>query len=147
MYARTKSQEVAVMSVIEWQPAFSVLVVRFDEQHKKLFNLINELHSAMQRGEGQVVLGGVFQSLADYTKTHFADEERMMEANGYPDILRHKAAHEYLIGRIMELQKEFIEGNGVLSVAVLHFLRDWLTTHIQGEDKKYGRFFNAKGLF
>jgi len=135
------------MSAIEWQPAFSVLVSRFDEQHKKLFNLINELHSAMQIGEGQVILGNIFSSLADYTKTHFADEERMMEANGYPDIFRHKAAHEYLIGRVLELKKEFVEGNGVLSISVLNFLRDWLTTHIQGEDKKYGTFFNDKGIY
>lgn len=96
---------------------------------------------------GRLFWGGVFQSLVDYTETHFADEERMMEANGYPDILRHKAAHKYLICRVIELKKEFLEGNGVLSVSVLNFLRDWLTTHIQGEDKKYGIFFNNKGIF
>jgi hemerythrin len=135
------------MSVIEWQPAFSVLVSRFDEQHKGLINLINDLHSAMQKGEGQVILGNIFNSLADYTKNHFADEERMMEANGYPDSSRHKATHEHLILRVVELQKEFVAGNNVMSVSVLHFLRDWLTTHIQGEDKMYGRFFNDKGIF
>ncbi|MDD5285048.1 MAG: bacteriohemerythrin [Desulfuromonadaceae bacterium] len=135
------------MSVIEWQPAFSVLVSRFDEQHKGLINLINDLHSAMQRGEGQVILGNIFNSLVDYTKNHFADEERLMEANGYPDISRQKNSHDLLLKRVVELQGEFVKGNSVLSVTVLNFLRDWLTNHIQGEDKMYGRFFNDRGIF
>ena len=135
------------MAVIEWQPAFSVLVSKFDEQHKGLITLINDLHSAMQRGEGQIILGDIFNSLGDYTKNHFADEERMMQANAYPDISRHMAAHEHLLNRVIELQKEFVAGNSVLSVNVINFLRDWLTTHIQGEDKMYGSFFNSKGIF
>ena len=135
------------MPIIEWQPAFSVLVSRFDEQHKGLINLINDLHLAMQKGEGQVILGNIFSSLADYTKDHFADEERMMEANGYPEFSGHKSAHEHLLCRVVELQKEFVVGNSVLSVNVLNFLRDWLTTHIQGEDKKYGQYFNNRGSY
>lgn len=135
------------MLVIEWQPDFSVQVSRFDEQHKGLINLINELHSAMKKGEGQVVLGNIFNSLARYTKNHFADEERMMEANGYHDISKHKSAHEYLLKRVTELQNEFVAGNSIMSIKVLNFLREWLITHIQGEDKMYGRFFNGKGIF
>jgi hemerythrin len=135
------------MPVIEWQPDFSVRVSRFDEQHKGLINLINDLHSAMQKGEGQIILGNIFDSLADYTKNHFADEEGMMEANAYPDRSSHKIAHEHLIGRVTELQREFVTGNSLLSINVLQFLRDWLTFHIQHEDKMYGRFFNNKGIF
>lgn len=135
------------MSVIEWHPAFSVLVSRFDDQHKGLIKLINDLHSAMQRGEGHTIMGNIFSSLADYTKNHFADEERMMEASAYPDTSRHKAAHEHLILRVNELQDSFIKGNSVISITVINFLRDWLTNHIQCEDKLYGSFFNDKGIF
>jgi len=135
------------MPAIEWQPAFSVQVARYDEQHSKLIDLINDLHSAMTRGEGQIILGNIFQSLADYTKIHFADEEKMMETHGYPGISRHKDAHQHLLGRVTELKKEFVAGNSVMSVNVLNFLKDWLTTHIQGEDKLYGRFYNDKGIF
>jgi hemerythrin len=29
---------------------------------------------------------------------------------------------------------------------VLNFLKGWLVKHIQGTDKKYGPFLNAKGV-
>lgn len=135
------------MSIIEWQTSYSVSVSRFDEQHKQIIKLINVLHSAMKKGDGQVILGEIFYSLADYTKNHFAEEERMMEANGYSDISRHKTAHDHLLNKVKELQEEFIQGNGTLSIEVLNFLKDWLVTHIQGEDRKYGSFFNIKGIY
>lgn len=134
------------MSIIEWHPAYSVQVSKFDEQHKILIKLINDLHAAMKEGEGHGMLGEIFQSLADYTKNHFADEERMMETNTYSDLSRHKTAHDHLLKRVRELQNEFVEGNGIISISVLNFLKDWLITHIQGEDKKYGRFFNDRGI-
>jgi hemerythrin len=28
----------------------------------------------------------------------------------------------------------------------MEFLREWLKTHIAGSDKKYGPYFNSKGL-
>ena len=33
-----------------------------------------------------------------------------------------------------------------LSLQVMNFLKDWLLKHIQGSDKKYAPFLNAKGV-
>jgi hemerythrin len=131
---------------MQWSPAFSVNVKKFDDQHKKLVELVNQLHDAMKAGEGNTMLGVVLQSLISYTGTHFADEEKMMQANAYPDLARHKAAHENLVKQVLELQKKAQAGGGVITLTVMNFLKDWLVTHIQGEDKKYGHYFNAKGI-
>ena len=93
------------MALMEWSPAFSVKVKKFDDQHKKLVDLVNQLHDAMKAGEGNTMLGVVFQSLVAYTGSHFADEEKMMQANGYPDYAKHKAAHENLVKQVLDLQK------------------------------------------
>ena len=134
------------MAIMEWSPAFSVKVKKFDDQHKKLVDLVNQLHDAMKSGQGNAALGLVLQSLISYTATHFKDEEQVMQANGYPELAKHKSEHEKLVKQVLELQKKFQEGGSVLTMTVMSFLKDWLVTHIQGEDKKYGVFLNAKGI-
>lgn len=135
-----------VMALMEWSPAFSVKVKKFDDQHKKLVDLVNQLYDAMKAGEGNTMLGVVLQSLIAYTGSHFADEEKLMQANGYPEYTKHKALHENLVKQVLDLQKKSQAGGGVLTISVMNFLKDWLINHIQGEDKKYGQYFNAKGI-
>ncbi len=135
------------MSTIEWQPAYDVQVSRFDEQHKKLFQLMSDLHNAMKEGEGQIKLAEIFNALTAYTTTHFSDEISLMESMNYPGTAEHKAQHDNLIMQVGELNKKFVKGDGVVSIEVLNFLKNWLVTHIQHEDKKYGLFFNSKGIY
>ena len=33
-----------------------------------------------------------------------------------------------------------------ISIEVMNFLKDWLSNHILGSDKRYGPFLNGKGL-
>jgi hemerythrin len=134
------------MALMEWNPTLSVKVKKFDDQHKKLVDLINQLHDAMKAGEGNAMLGVVLQSLISYTATHFAEEEKVMQANGFPEFAAHKAAHDALVKQVLELQKKFQSGSAALSMSVMSFLKDWVVTHIQGTDKKYGVYLNAKGI-
>ncbi len=134
------------MAIMEWNPTFSVKIKKFDDQHKKLVELLNQLHDAMKAGQGNAMLGPVLQSLINYTATHFKDEEQVMQANGYPELAAHKAEHEKLVKQVLDLQKQFQSGSSVLTLTVMSFLKDWLVKHIQGMDKKYGVFLNAKGI-
>jgi len=63
-------------------------------------------------------------------------------------LARHKSEHEKLVKQVIDLQAKFQAQamGGVLTMTVMSFLKDWLVTHIQGEDKKYGVFLNAKGI-
>jgi hemerythrin len=135
------------MALIEWNPAFSVKVKKFDDQHKKLVDLINQLHDAMKEGKGNTVLGIILQSLTDYTVIHFGDEIKLMQENGYPEIARHKAEHDKFVLQVQDLHQKFQSDSGsLLSFKTLIILTDWLVEHIQGEDKKYSPFLNAKGI-
>jgi hemerythrin len=134
------------MAIMEWSPTFSVKIKKFDDQHKKLVDLVNQLHDAMKAGQGNAMLGVVLQSLISYTATHFKEEEQIMQTHAYPDLARHKSEHEKLVKQVLDLQKKFQAGGGVLTMTVMSFLKEWLITHIQGEDKKYGVFLNGKGI-
>ncbi|MDD2851877.1 MAG: bacteriohemerythrin [Desulfuromonadaceae bacterium] len=134
------------MAIIEWSPAYSVKVKKFDDQHKKLVDMINQLYDAMKSGQGSTMIGAVLQSLITYTGTHFADEIKLMQANGYPELAKHQAEHDKFVKQVVDFQKKFQDGSAMLTMSVLSFLKDWLVKHIQGEDKKYGPFLNAKGI-
>ena len=45
------------MSLIKWNNSYSVNVTKIDQEHKKLFTMINELTDAMKAGQSKDVLG------------------------------------------------------------------------------------------
>ena len=136
------------MPLIEWSPVFNVNVKKSDDQHKKLVELINQLHDSMKAGQANASLGNILQSLITYTATHFKEEEQMLQLNGYPDLVKHKAIHAEFVKKVIEIQKKFQESasGAVLSMGILSFLKEWLMGHIKVEDKKYGVFLNDKGI-
>ncbi len=134
------------MLLFEWNDNYSVNVKEFDNQHKKLIDLINELFEAMKSGRGKIILEKVFLDLIEYTKVHFSAEEKLMNQYDYPDKTVHINAHNELTGKVIELQTEFKNGKIFISIDTMNFLKDWLTKHILGMDKNYSSFFNSKGI-
>lgn len=134
------------MALIVWNDKLSVQVRQFDDEHKQLIEMVNKLHDAMKEGKGKQVVGDVLEGLINYTKKHFAAEELVMKANSYPDYEKHKKEHNQLTMTVLDLQKGYAAGNAPLSQSVMGFLKDWLTSHIQGVDKGYGPFLNGKGV-
>ncbi|CAG1000592.1 Bacteriohemerythrin [Methylophilaceae bacterium] len=131
------------MALFEWKSEFSVSVTKFDDHHKKLINLINELHEAMLKGKQHSVIGKILNALADYTKYHFAEEEKLMVAYKYPGLVEHRAQHDAFVEKVADCIKKYEEGKLAISLEVMNFLRDWLKGHILSTDKKYTAFFAA----
>ena len=134
------------MALITWNDNYSVKIKQFDDQHKKLIDMLNELHDAMKVGKGKEVLEKILAGLIQYTGTHFANEERLMKLHNYPGYEQHKKEHNLLALQVNDVQTQYREGNAVLSQAVMTFLKDWLQNHIQGSDKNYAPFLNSKGV-
>lgn len=132
------------MALFEWKGEFSVSVPKFDDHHKKLINLINELHEAMLKGKQQGVIGKILNSLADYTKYHFAEEEKLMVAYKYPGLVEHRAQHDAFVDKVRDCITKYETGKLAISLEVMNFLRDWLKGHILQTDKKYTAFFAEK---
>lgn len=134
------------MPLFQWTESISVSVKELDKQHQKLFDMINSLYEAMKTGKGRDVLGGIFESLLDYTSVHFKNEEVLFDQYNYPDKANHKAAHKAFIEKVTGLYSKFKGGDTLVSVDVLNLLKDWLVEHIMKIDKNYSNFFNEKGL-
>jgi hemerythrin len=126
------------MSLIEWNNAlYSVQINEFDNDHKKLLQFINDLHTSMLKGQGKEKLSQILVELKAYTQYHFTAEEKQMAAAGYPDLEQHKKYHSDLIKQLSELIKDFEYGKREASIETFRFLKEWLFNHIQVADKKY----------
>lgn len=126
------------MALMEWSEAFSVGVASIDEQHKKLINMLNALQFAVEQGQEGEVLHEIFEGLVLYTQKHFSFEEQLLDEHGYAQAEEHKREHKVLKDQVMILQQRFEAGEGMLSDALLEFLRQWLSDHIQGADRDLG---------
>ncbi len=132
--------------MFEWSEKYSVGIREIDEQHKKLIGMIAQLHEAMRQGKGKQVLGDVLGNLIQYTRSHFAAEERIMKANGYPDYELHKAKHEKMTNNVANIYKDYQDGKASITMEVMSFLETWLSKHILGTDMQYSPFLKGKGL-
>jgi len=134
------------MALFEWDETFSVNVVEIDQQHRKLVEMVNELHDAMGAGKSKEILGKIIKGLSNYAKIHFATEEKYFDQFGYPDADSHKDEHANFAQKVAEFKEGFDAGRLGLSIEVMRFLSTWLKSHIKDVDKKYGPFFNENGL-
>ncbi|WP_283149045.1 bacteriohemerythrin [Silvimonas soli] len=130
--------------LVQWHEGLSVGIQEIDEQHKVLVNLLNELHVAIHQHHGRAASIATLERLADYTKIHFTVEESLMRILGYPDYENHKQHHEVLISDLESFQQRVAAGDAI-TFELLHFLRNWLTHHIQEGDQRYSSFFLQRG--
>jgi methyl-accepting chemotaxis protein len=132
-------------TIIRWNDRMSVHVRQFDEQHKKLVAMVQQLNDAMRNGEGQKVIGDILSGLAEYTVSHFAQEEKFMQQHNYPEYAEHKKIHDALLKQVGETIVAFENGRAV-PAAIMAFLSDWLLNHIMKVDRKYGEFALKKKI-
>lgn len=135
------------MVLVNWNEIYSVNIAEVDNQHKKLIELLNNLHEAMMTGKGRDIMSKTLSDLVNYTVSHFATEEKLFDQYDYPETEMHKQQHLDLVEQVGTLQKKFESGEKVLTIDVMNFLRDWLYDHIVGYDKKFGPYLNNKGVY
>lgn len=134
------------MAIVTWTDSLSVGVKSIDDQHTVLFNAINDLHAAMMKGQGRTKVGELLCTLLVYTRSHFSEEEAIMEKFGYPGLATHCIEHRKLTKQVEEYIDRYQQGDLTLSLDLAGFLSDWLKNHIQSTDKSYRPWLNEHGV-
>lgn len=136
------------MAFMEWSDKFSVGIAVFDDEHKKLIAILNDLHHAVTAGTDRIELQRICDALVDYTIFHFRHEEEYFAEWDFPETKDHVAMHDELRRQVFEYRNQIRSAQSTeLAFQLLKFVRGWLERHILGEDKKYGRFLLSKGLY
>jgi hemerythrin len=130
------------MTLITWDPTFSVDNAQMDAQHQKLFDLINEIHDAQASGKTQQGISIGLAGLSRYAMEHFESEELLMEKNNYPELEVQRREHAVFIEKVVDLQHQYLNGQLVQVEGMLEFLKNWLVSHILINDQKYKSYLH-----
>ncbi|OHC64556.1 MAG: hypothetical protein A2045_06180 [Rhodocyclales bacterium GWA2_65_20] len=133
------------MPTFEWRNIFSVGHEDIDRQHQQLFAIANELYDAVRERSDVSAesLENALKKLCAYTRQHFEEEERLLQAARYPDFDRHKKSHDLLLGKVEEFEARFRSGEAEIATELLPFLvGEWLSHHIAFEDMQYAPYLN-----
>src|SRR5512133_389950 len=97
------------MSFMEWNERYSVGVAVFDDEHKKLIAIINELYEAITVGADKLALQRISDKLVEYTLMHFRHEETYFDDWSYPQAAAHTAYHAKLRQQVFEYRRKILE--------------------------------------
>ena len=129
----------------EWQPEYSVGIGILDTQRQRIFELLRESRKAIDQRRQRSVPLSLMNEAIDSTLLHFAAEEVLMQAFGYPEALPHQLEHERLSRVLIEFQQQFVTGQELFALPLLDFLEGWLVRHILESDQRYAGFFAERG--
>lgn len=127
-----------------WTDDLSVKVPRMDDQHRVLLRLINRVADLASSGATGGAIDTILGQLVEYTRFHFADEEKLMRNHDFEGLVAHRAIHGKFVAEVEGLVRRLSGGERMDADAVLAMLKDWLIRHIQGTDKVYGEHVSRK---
>lgn len=123
------------MAHLVWTDDLATGIDIIDSQHRRIVNMINELHDAA-KGKEREAIANVIEELVDYTLSHFAFEESLMEEAGYQFMRPHKKVHELFVKRVSEYRMRFSVGEDIAD-ELNNLLSRWLFNHIKNDDAAY----------
>jgi hemerythrin len=124
-----------------WTPDLELGIGVIDSQHHRIVEYINQVDHARKTASATEV-AEVLDELVDYTLSHFAFEETLMEEAGYPFIKGHKKVHQLFGKRVDAFQQRAKAGEDVTE-ELLRVLKAWLVNHIKRDDKDYSEIVLA----
>lgn len=122
-----------------WTEEISVNNEKFNVQHKRLFEIINELGEDLAETDPEEY-ARLLSCLTDYFRTHFAAEEAYMKQLGYPDLKIHHTEHTRLMYDITMFNLNHTHQVPTRASEVQKFMKDKFLHHILNFDLAYNDF-------
>lgn len=132
---KQQQTEIPYMEQLTWQDTFNTGIDVIDDQHRQLLDYLNKLGLARQSKDLSLIKS-VIEDLSEYTISHFAFEEALMEEAGYPYARAHKSVHQTFIKRVTTFTEKFEAGEDIVE-EFYGLLKRWLINHIQRDDMAY----------
>ncbi|CAA7616209.1 conserved hypothetical protein [Candidatus Terasakiella magnetica] len=129
---------------VTWNDDLLVNVSEIDNDHRKLFDLMDGIFSSATHGAAAV--NTAIGQLATYTREHFSREQASMARSSYPLLGDHTYEHEHLVFQLESLiNRLMVEGPDAVDAELAQFLMSWLGDHIVAWDMKYAAYLRETG--
>lgn len=138
------------MSAFEWKEEYSLNIEEIDKQHKKLLEIGREAYDIAVIDDGYDrydEIMTIIDALLDYTKYHFEYEEKMLKEYNYSHLHDQEEAHGFYVYKMKEVasrdEEEIDDNQRKVVLEIIDFLSEWISTHINIEDRKYALFLKT----
>ena len=123
----------------EWREGYSIGVDFIDQEHKRLFRIINKLFDFKEEEkDNQWTCQEGIKYFKGHAVKHFADEEAYMASIGYEGLEQHRRIHQDFRKNILPALEQELERTDYSQESMEHFLgicAGWLVGHTLTEDK------------
>jgi len=111
-----------------------------ENEHQQLIDLLDALDKCISTGNS---VNQVYKHLSDFValaEEHFKNEEEIMEAYKYPEIINHKKEHADLLEQLFILKNKLDNGHTPFGKDYMQLLRRWLEVHLFAADNRLEEF-------
>lgn len=117
---------------MKWSEEFATGLSHLDEQHKMLFQMVEDYRTALEEGSGERVYDLLLDSLDAYSRAHFGIEEACMVEYACPAANANAAAHSRFVVTLTGFRARFhTHGfDRADALDLVNTLDQWLVDHI-----------------
>ena len=126
-----------VMSNIPWSEAFKTGIHIIDEQHRKLFTLMNALIDNIKRTDDTEFIAEAIHEMVQYSLHHFSTEEEFLKEKNFPDFKSHRAQHQAFKKKAVNLCLKAMKHDKEVQKELSRYVIHWVKEHVLYEDMKY----------
>jgi len=135
------------MKKIKWSDKYKTGISDIDEQHEKIFSIINRLYDHIKNGI-QERPDEILKDLDDYISIHFSTEMKFFVIYNYPEAAKHNDKHSQFSDKLrtytsnMEITSKELHN-------LYYLLESWFETHILTIDMAFRDYmkFNSDYVF
>ena len=123
---------------------FEIGIAEIDTQHRRLFELLNEMKGWSGTDLEHEASLDILDSLTEYALVHFAVEESVMRMLHYPGTAAHITEHKRFADTLDVFRHRLLKEKR--SIDLVDFIKSWLVDHIDRVDRGYVEFFISSGI-
>lgn len=126
------------IEILPWNGHLATGIQEIDEQNQKLVALVNHLADDLAHAARPDNLGLLFNELAEYSASHFANEERLWDSvlPGDAWTTEHRKAHGDFAVELNRLKNALTTPSKSAVENLLSFLIHWIASHIFDSDRQ-----------